>query len=69
MLWIGWGSPAGVLLFWGASSIIAIIQTQVSRYIIKKKDEKAEAELAAVVKPVELDVTRKAKKKRPTKKH
>ena len=66
MLWIGWGSPAGVLLFWGASSVIGIAQQQISLRIMKRKD----AESAAVieVKPVEVDVTRKVKKPRPTKK-
>jgi YidC/Oxa1 family membrane protein insertase len=68
MLWIGWGSPAGVLLFWGASSLIAIAQQFISRKIIKSKDEKKMAEQAIEVKPVEVSVTRKAKKKRQTKK-
>lgn len=66
MLWIGWSSPAGVLLFWGASSVIGIGQQQVSLRIMKKKD--AEAEAVIDVKPVEVDVTRKVKKPRPTKK-
>lgn len=68
MLWIGWSSPAGVLLFWGASSLLAILQSRLSLRIIKKKDEKAEAEKAAIAKPVEVDVVRKPKKKRQSKK-
>ena len=66
MLWISWGSPAGVLLFWGVSSLIGIAQQQISMRIMKSKD----AEQAEVidVKPVEVDVTRKAKKPRPKKK-
>jgi YidC/Oxa1 family membrane protein insertase len=66
MLWISWGSPAGVLLFWGASSLIGIAQQQISMRIMKSKD----AEQADVidVKPVEVDVTRKVKKPRPKKK-
>lgn len=66
MLWISWGSPAGVLLFWGASSVIGIGQQQISLHIMKKKD--AEVAETIEVKPIEVDVTRKAKKKRPTKK-
>lgn len=66
MLWISWGSPAGVLLFWGVSSLIAVGQQQISMRIMKKRDaEKAET---VEVKPIEVDVTRKAKKPRPTKK-
>lgn len=66
MLWISWGSPAGVLLFWGASSLIGVAQQQISMRIMKKKD--AEAEEAIEVKPIEVEVTRKPKKKRPSKK-
>lgn len=66
MLWISWGSPAGVLLFWGVSSLIGVAQQQISMRIMKKRDE----ENADVidVKPVEVDVTRKTKKPRPKKK-
>ncbi len=67
MLWIGWGSPAGVLLFWGASSVIGILQSQLTLRHFKKKDEKEEALLAETA-PVEVYVTRKAKKARPKKK-
>lgn len=66
MLWISWGSPAGVLLFWGASSLIGVGQQQISMRIMKKRDA-AVAETIEV-KPIEVDVTRKLKKKRPTKK-
>lgn len=67
MLWISWGSPAGVLLFWGVSSIIGVLQQQVSLRVMKKKDAAAAAE-AIEVKPIEVDVTRKVKKPRPKKK-
>lgn len=67
MLWISWGSPAGVLLFWGVSSLIGLGQQQISMRIMKNKD--AETAEAIDVKPIEVDVTRKPKKKRPTKKH
>ena len=66
MLWISWSSPAGVLLFWGVSSIIGVCQQQISMRIMKKRD--AEKEETIEVKPIEVDVTRKAKKPRPKKK-
>lgn len=66
MLWISWNAPAGVLLFWGASSLIGLGQQQISMAIMKKRDSEAEAVIE--VKPIEVDVTRKAKKPRPTKK-
>lgn len=66
MLWISWGSPAGVLLFWGVSSLMGLAQQQVSLRIMKNRDA-AVAETIEV-KPIEVDVTRKVKKKRPTKK-
>lgn len=66
MLFISWNSPAGVLLFWGASSLIGIAQQQVSLHFVKKAELEAEATIE--VKPIEVDVTRKAKKPRPTKK-
>lgn len=66
MLWISWSSPAGVLLFWGTSSLIAVAQQQISMRIIKKQD--AEKGETFEFKPVEVNVTRKQKKKRPTKK-
>lgn len=66
MLWISWGSPAGVLLFWGTSSLIGVAQQQISLRIMKKKD--AEAAEMIEVKPIEVDVTRKVKKPRPKKK-
>ena len=67
MLWLGWSSPAGVLLFWGVSGIIATITQQVYMRYLKKQD--AEAENAQIeIKPVKVDVERKVRKKRPTKK-
>lgn len=66
MLWISWNSPAGVLLFWGASSLLGIAQQRVSLRIMKRRD--AEQEEVIEVKPIEVDVTRKTKKPRPKKK-
>lgn len=67
MLFVGWSSPAGVILYWVASSGWGVVQ----QYIITKRtdreaDEKEQAELQ--VKPVEVDVVRRERKKRPTKK-
>ncbi len=67
MLWISWSSPAGVLLFWGASSVFGILQQQITMHHLKKADSAAEAERIEV-QPVKVDVERKAKKKRPAKK-
>lgn len=67
MVWIGWGSPAGVLLFWAASSVYGVCQQQISMAIYRRRDEAAEAAKADEIKPVEVDVERKQHKKRPTK--
>ncbi|MBR3257444.1 MAG: membrane protein insertase YidC [Eggerthellaceae bacterium] len=65
MLWIGWSSPAGVLLFWGVSSLIAIAQQQGAMAIMRRKDEQAGTAVIDVT--PDINVTRKTKKKRPTK--
>ena len=73
MLWVSWGSPAGVLLFWGTSSLIGIFQNQFSLYLFKRVDKRREQELAEqeeiYIPASDVTVTRKVKKKRPTKKH
>ena len=66
MLWIAWGAPAGVLLFWGVSSLIGVAQQQISMRYFKKKDQK-ETEAIEVM-PIEVNVTRRVQKKRQTKK-
>lgn len=66
MLWISWSSPAGVLLFWGASSVIGILQQQLTMRHLKRVEAQAEA-ARIEVEPVKVDVERKAKKKRPAK--
>lgn len=66
MLWISWGSPAGVLLFWGASSLIGVLQQQVTMRILRRKDQ-LEAD-AVEVKPIEVNVERRVQKKRQSKK-
>lgn len=68
MLWISWGSPAGVLLFWGVSSLIGIAQNQFTLHRCRKQDAEQEAAKALESRPVEVDVVRKERKKRPSKK-
>lgn len=68
MLWISWSSPAGVLLFWGVSSLLGIAQNQFSTWYYKRQDKVVEAAKADEVKPVVVEVTRKEKKPRPKKK-
>lgn len=67
MLWFGWVSPAGVLLYWDASSLWGLVQ----QLIINKKTKKEAEEKEQAQKsfePIEVNVVRKEKKKRPTKK-
>ena len=68
MLWISWTSPAGVLLFWGTSSLIGIAQQQGSLALCRRADARAAENEVIEIKPVEVNVTRKVKKPRPTKK-
>lgn len=66
MIFVGWSSPAGVLLFWGTSSLLALAQQQISRRILKRQDQQKEEE--EEYEPVVVDVVRKEKSKRPKKK-
>ncbi len=68
MLWISWSSPAGVLLFWGTSSIVAVATTQGVRAKLSREQKAQEAE-APDFDPTDLNVVRKEKKKRPRKKN
>lgn len=68
MLWLGWTSPTGVLLFWATSSVFGVLQQIISTRLFKRQDMEAAAEVVEAPKPVEVDVVRKEKKKRPTKK-
>lgn len=67
MLWLGWSSPTGVVLFWATSSLFGVFQQIITTRIFKHQDAVAEAAVEEV-KPVEVDVVRKEKKKRPKKK-
>ena len=67
MLFVSWSSPAGVLLFWGTSGIIAVLAQQLYMRHLKRKDAETEAEMIEVA-PVKVEVERREKKKRPKKK-
>lgn len=67
MLWFGWGVPAAVLLYYVTSNLWQTIQQKfITQRVIDA--EKAKAEAAEAEKPVEVDVVRREKKKRPRKK-
>ena len=64
-VWMAWISPAGVILYWSLSSAFGFFQQIITNKVLKKeKQEKIEAD---VHKPVEVNVQRKEKKKRPHK--
>ena len=65
MAYIGCISPAGVVLFWDVSSIFAVATQLIMKRYYDRKDQEVEA---VVVKPINVKVERKEKKKRPTKK-
>ena len=67
MLFFGWSVPAGVLLYWDVSSYIGVAQQQISRWLLKRKDDQAEAEVVDIT-PVKVDVDRVERKARPKKK-
>jgi len=66
MLWFGWSSPAGVLLYWDTSSLIGVAQQAISRKMMERKDEQTEQETIEI-KPVKVEVERAVKKPRPRK--
>ncbi len=67
MMWFGWSVPAAVLLYYNTSSLWQVIQQRfiVSR-VMKQAREEAEAKMENA--PVEVDVVRRERKKRPHKK-
>ena len=67
MVWIGWSLPSGVLLYYNTSALWQVAQQQlITRRVMEEAKAQAEAEMAN--KPVEIDVVRKDRKKRPHKK-
>lgn len=67
MVFVAWGSPAGVLLFWGVSSLIGIAQNQFTISRCKKEDKIHEKEEELKSHKYEVNVERKQKKSRPKK--
>lgn len=65
MIYFGWHSPAGVLLYWTVSSAWAVVQQLI---INQRKKMQMEAEKPIEVKPLEVNVERKISKPRPKKK-
>ena len=63
----GYISPAGVLLYWALSSAFGFCQSLITNKQLKKKREEEEA-AKPIVQPIKVNVERKGKKKRPTKK-
>ena len=67
MVWFGWSVPAAVLLYYNTSAIWQVVQQRfITQNVMKKAREEAEAKMADA--PVEVDVVRREKKKRPHKK-
>lgn len=64
--WMSFISPAGVMLYWALSSGFGLVQQLVTMRVLKK--EKEEKEEKANLAPVKVNVERREKKKRPTKK-
>ncbi len=67
MLWIGWGLPAGVLLYYDVSSAWQVAQ---QLFVTQKVIEKAKAEEEERMQnaPIEVDVVRRERRQRPHKK-
>lgn len=64
-IWMAFISPAGVMLYWALSSGFGFAQQMITQHRLKREaDEKEEI----VIKPVKVNVERKEKKPRPTKK-
>ena len=68
MLWIGWGLPAGVLLYYDVSSLWQVAQ---QLFVTQKVIDKAKAEEEERLKnaPIEVNVVRRERKQRPHKKN
>ena len=68
MLFISWSAPAGVLLFWGVSSLIGVAQQRISLHIVKSKEKEQEQSNIEVA-SAPIEVVRKTRKPKPTKKN
>lgn len=69
MVWIGWSLPSGVLLYYNTSAIWQVAQQQlITRRVMAEAKAEAEAAMSTENRPVEVDVVRRDRKKRPRKK-
>ena len=67
MVWFGWSVPSAVLLYYNTSAIWQVIQQRfITSRVMKQAREEAEARMIDA--PVEVDVVRRERKKRPRKK-
>lgn len=67
MIWFGWSVAAGVLLYYNASALWGVVQQQlITKRVLAHYKEKENQRM--LNKPIEVNVVRKEKKKRPTKK-
>ncbi len=67
MVWIGWGMPCGVLLYYNTSAIWQVAQQQfITKRVMAQAKAQAEADLES--QPIQVDVERRERKKRPHKK-
>lgn len=65
MLWFGWVSPSGVLIYWDVSSLIGVAQQFATQKVLAKKHED---DAPIEIQPLVIDVERKEKKAKPSKK-
>ena len=67
MVWIGWGLPSGVLLYYNTSALWQVAQQQlVTKRVMAQAKAEAEADMGK--RPTQVDVVRRDRKKRPHKK-
>lgn len=67
MLWVGWGLPSGVLLYYDTSALWQVVQQKLVTQRVMDR-AKAEAQAKLDKQPVEVEVVRKEHKPRPKKK-
>ena len=65
-IYMAWISPAGVILYWALSSALGFAQQLITNRKLQRQKDAEEAE-KNIPEPVEIDVERKVKKKRPHK--
>lgn len=65
-IYMAWISPAGVILYWALSSAFGFAQQLITNRRLQRKKDEEEAE-KNIPEPVEIEVERKVKKKRPHK--